>query len=177
MTYGGSFNYGTPGPAYDNTADEEQDAESQREPPKKDPLPEIAKNQELMRVWLAHNLQTNPSKLTPLSINPSEGELKYDHPLHKEVTLDRHCIRFSYSPFYGTLYLGLESKEFLAFSSGYLGTRKRPGFFHFVKRDYYDAGVEARTRTEWPERETPEEDERGDDGRTPPSYYQIRKGF
>ena len=167
MVIGMGTGYGEMG--YHSQSEDEFSEPPAKEPQKKKPLPETAANQDLIKVWLACKLHDNPAKFTALSTDPSGGELKYHHPIHKEITLDNLEIRCPSSPIYKSLYEGIggiNSIGFAEFSNGFLGIGKRPGFFHPIRRSYYNDGVEARTRTDWDEREIPPIEE--DDGRTPP---------
>jgi hypothetical protein len=186
----GSFNYGTEIGYHSQSEEESEDdpafrlqiAKEKEKAIRKrtETLQKIAENQEVVKAWLGVRMEINPSRLEFVSIDLSKGGLVYRHPGRGEVILNEGGIKCREVPLYDFLYYGFERPSFIEFSKGFTQTGKKPGFLHPFLRKCYNEGVEARTRKNWPERQIPKDEEETDsedDGRTPPSYYQIRRGF
>lgn len=130
---------------------------------------ETSKKPTAIEAWIAYKLELDPAKLTFVSKSSERGMIRYEHPVHRDIVVDKMNLNYIHSPRAGVMNdSGLESKEFLAFLAGYSGNGSKPGLFHPILQAMYNRGVEARARTVWPEKRSDSscDSDKSDDNRT-----------
>jgi hypothetical protein len=132
------------------------------------------------KAWIACRLKIDPARLKFVSEDRRKGVINYEHPAYKDISL--YKTHLNYTQGSGLCIIacaGPGTPEFFEFLKGYSRIGKRPGIFHPILRMNYDEGVEARTRTVWPEKSVinDNDDEHRDprEPSTPPTYRTVTR--